>query len=167
MTIQELIRKHKIKPADQKLLRAAYDFAETAHRGQKRKSGEDYVQHPLIAAAHLAEWGMDPVTIAAGLLHDVPENTSCSLDDVKKQFGDEITFLVLGVTKLGRIKLRTQKDPTYVETLKRMVLSMAEDIRVVIIKLADRLHNMQTIAALPRGTSRNASPARRWKSTAP
>lgn len=150
MTIQELIRTHKIKPADQKLIRDAHQFAATAHMGQKRRSGEDYVQHAIMAANHLADWGMDAVTIAAALLHDVPENTKASLDDVRKQFGDEIAFLVLGVTKLGKIKLRSQKDPTYIETLKRMVLAMAEDIRVVLIKLADRLHNMQTIAALPR-----------------
>ena len=150
MTIQELIRTNKIKPQDQKLIRDAFEFARTAHQGQKRKSGEDYVQHSLFTANHLASWGIDPVTIAASMLHDVPENTKTSLDDVRKKFGEEITFLVLGVTKLGRIKLRNQKDPAYVETLKRMVLAMAEDIRVVLIKLADRLHNMETLSSLPR-----------------
>ncbi|HLC45068.1 MAG TPA: HD domain-containing protein, partial [Patescibacteria group bacterium] len=105
MTIQELIRTNKIKPQDQKLIRDAFEFARTAHQGQKRKSGEDYVQHSLFTANHLASWGIDPVTIAASMLHDVPENTKTSLDDVRKKFGEEITFLVLGVTKLGRIKL--------------------------------------------------------------
>ncbi|MBI4053718.1 MAG: bifunctional (p)ppGpp synthetase/guanosine-3',5'-bis(diphosphate) 3'-pyrophosphohydrolase [Candidatus Doudnabacteria bacterium] len=150
MTIQELIRKHQILAKDQKLLRAAFDYAQSAHAGQKRQSGEDYIQHPLIVADYLATWGMDPVTVAAALLHDVPENSEKSLDEIKKKFGDEVTFLVLGVTKLGQVKLRNQKDPTYIETLKRMVLAMAKDIRVVLIKLADRLHNMQTITALSR-----------------
>jgi guanosine-3',5'-bis(diphosphate) 3'-pyrophosphohydrolase len=150
MQIQEMFRKYKIAPEDQKLIRSAYEFAVVAHAGQKRKSGEDYVQHPLGAAEYLAAWGMDATTITAGLLHDVPENTKYSLDDIRKKFGDEICFLILGVTKLGRIKLRNQKDPAYLETIKRMVLAMAEDIRVVVIKLADRLHNMRTLAALPR-----------------
>ena len=150
MTIQEIIRKYKIKPENQKLVRDAFEFSQIAHAGQKRLSGDDYIVHPLHIADNLASWGMDHVTIAAGLLHDVPENTSSTLDDLRKRFGDEITFLVLGVTKLGRIKLRNQQDPTYMETLRRMVLAMAEDIRVVVIKLADRLHNMQTLSALPR-----------------
>jgi len=150
MPIQELIRKHGIAPDDQKTLRAAFDFAEKAHGNQKRASGEPYTQHCLETANLLATWGMkDPMILSAAILHDVPENTDNTLDDIRKKFGDEICFLVLGITKLGRIKLRNQKDPTYIETLKRMVLAMAEDIRVVLIKLADRLHNMRTISALP------------------
>ncbi|PIR96798.1 MAG: hypothetical protein COT91_04840 [Candidatus Doudnabacteria bacterium CG10_big_fil_rev_8_21_14_0_10_41_10] len=152
MTIQELLRKHKIDPKDQKFLRSVFDFAEEAHKGQKRASGEPYVQHCLHTADSLATWGMlDRSTLGAALLHDVPENSDYTLDDIRKKFGDDITFLVLGITKLGRIKLRTQKDPTYIETLRRMVLAMAEDIRVILIKLADRLHNMNTLSALPRG----------------
>ena len=150
MPIQELIRKHKIKLEDQKIIRAAFEFAASAHTGQKRRSGEDYVHHPLSTADFLADWGLDTPTIVAAILHDVPENTQHSLDDLKKLFGDEITFLVLGVTKLGRIKLRSVKDAAYIETMRRMVLAMAEDIRVVLIKLADRLHNMLTLASLPR-----------------
>jgi len=151
MPIQRLLQKYKFKTDEQKLLRAAYDFAAAAHAGQKRKTGEAYVGHSLAAAEKLAAWGIrDVTTLAAGLLHDVPEDTAKTLDDIQKKFGNEICFLVLGVTKLGRIKLRNQNDPAYIETLKRMVLAMAEDIRVVLIKLADRLHNMETIAALPR-----------------
>ena len=150
MTIQELIRKHRITPADQKMLRTVFDFSVKAHGDQKRASGEPYTQHCLETANLLAIWGMkDPMILAAAILHDVPENTDYTLDDLRKKFGDEICFLVLGITKLGRIKLRNQKDPTYIETLKRMVLAMAEDIRVVLIKLADRLHNMRTISSLP------------------
>lgn len=150
MAIQTLIRKYKIPVEDQKLIREAYEYTKTAHAGQKRVSGDDYIVHPMRIAEFLASWGMDAVTIAAGLLHDVPENTAFTLDDLRKKFGDEITFLVLGVTKIGRIKLRNQKEPAYIETLRRMVLAMAEDIRVVIIKLADRLHNMQTLSVIPR-----------------
>lgn len=150
MAIQALIRKYKIPPEDQKLIREAYEFTNAAHAGQKRVSGDDYIVHPVHIAESLAEWGMDAVTIAAGILHDVPENTQYTLDDLRKKFGDEVTFLVLGVTKIGRIKLRNQKEPAYIETLRRMVLAMAEDIRVVVIKLADRLHNMQTMSVMPR-----------------
>ncbi len=149
MNIDDFFKKHIFAPDDEALIRKAYAFAASAHKGQRRKSGEDYIQHPLSTAEILAAWGMDPATIAGAILHDVPENTPFTLDDIRKQFGDEITFLVLGVTKLGRIKLRNRKDPTYVETVKRMVLAMAEDIRVVLIKLADRLHNMKTLASLP------------------
>lgn len=150
MAIQALIRKYKIPPEDQKIVGEAYEFTKLAHAGQKRLSGDDYIVHPLHIAEFLAAWGMDATTIAAGLLHDVPENTKYTLDDLRREFGDEITFLVLGVTKIGRIKLRNQTEPTYIETLRRMVLAMAEDIRVIVIKLADRLHNMQTISAMPR-----------------
>jgi len=151
MPLQTLLSKYKFKSSDQKIIRAAFEFAEKAHSGQKRKSGEPYINHPLKTAMNLASWGMqDSATLAAALLHDVPENTDRTLDEISKKFGEEITFLVLGVTKLGRIKLRNQKDPAYLETLKRMVLAMAEDIRVVLIKLADRLHNMETIQFLPR-----------------
>jgi GTP diphosphokinase / guanosine-3',5'-bis(diphosphate) 3'-diphosphatase len=147
---REIIKKYNVTGSDEPLIRAAYEFAAKAHAGQKRKSGEDYIVHPLATAENLASWGMDAPAIAAGLLHDVPEGTPYTLDDIRKNFGEEICFLILGVTKLGRIKLRNQKDPAYLETLKRMIMAMAEDIRVVVIKLADRLNNMRTIAALPR-----------------
>ena len=150
MPIQRLIRKRKFSAPDQKILRDAHKFASEAHRGQKRKSGEPYIGHSLAAAEKLVTWGVHDIsTLAAAILHDVPENTTKSLDDIQKKFGDDITFLVLGVTKLGRIKLRASSEPAYIETVKRMVLAMAEDIRVVLIKLADRLHNMETIAVLP------------------
>lgn len=126
----------------------AYDYAKEAHKGQKRKSGEDYIEHPLATAIILAEMGMDQDTIIAGLLHDVPEDTDYSLVDVEKEFGEEIAKLVGGITKLGMIKYRGMER--YAENLRKMFISMAQDIRIVMIKMADRLHNLKTLGALPK-----------------
>ncbi len=133
----------------EKFILSAYEFSEAAHRGQKRKSGEDYIIHSLHVARILAEIGMDEKTIAAGLLHDVPEDTEITLAQVAEKFGDEVAVLVDGITKLGKIKLRGSKEEHYLENLRKMFMAMAEDIRVVIIKLADRLHNMRTLEHLP------------------
>ncbi len=135
--------------ARKKVITEAYHFAIEAHKGQKRRSGEDYVQHPIAVAKILANIGMGGKTIAAGLLHDVPEDTPVSLIEIEKKFGKEITNLVDGVTKLGRIKLRGSHEEYYLENLRKMLLAMATDIRVIIIKLADRLHNMQTLEHNP------------------
>ncbi len=132
-----------------KFISEAYQFAETAHHGQKRKSGEDYIIHSLHVAKNLAEIGMDEKTLAAGLLHDVPEDTEITLAEIEKRFGAEVALLVDGITKLGKIKLRGSKEEYYLENLRKMFLAMAQDIRVVIIKLADRLHNMRTLEHLP------------------
>lgn len=132
-----------------KFILEAYAFAENAHRGQKRKSGEDYITHALQVAKNLAEIGMDEKTLAAGLLHDVPEDTAITLAEVSEKFGGEVALLVDGITKLGKIKLRGSKEEYYLENLRKMFMAMAEDIRVVIIKLADRLHNMRTLEYLP------------------
>lgn len=134
---------------DQRFLTEVYQFAEKAHEGQLRKSGEAYITHSLNVAKVLAEIGMDEKTIAAGLLHDVPEDTEVSLVDVEAAFGGEVAYLVDGVTKLGKIKLRGSKEEYFLENLRKMFLAMAQDIRVVIIKLADRLHNMRTLEHLP------------------
>lgn len=131
------------------VIRKAYEFAEHAHKGQKRKSGEDYIQHPLATAHILAKIGLGTKTLAAALLHDVPEDTSYTLEDIRSNFGKEIAFLVSGITKLGKIKLRGKKEEYYLENLRRMFLAMASDIRTVLIKLADRYHNMETLDALP------------------
>jgi GTP pyrophosphokinase len=127
------------------LIRAVYEFAEAAHRGQKRKSGEDYIQHPIHTALNLAQIGMGSKTISAGLLHDVPEDTKVTLKEIEEKFGSEIATLVDGVTKLGKLRLTGTKEEIYLENLRKMFLAMAADVRVVIIKLADRLHNMQTL----------------------
>lgn len=127
------------------LIRSSYEFALAAHQGQKRKSGEDYIQHPLHAALNLAKIGMGSTTISAGLLHDVPEDTNITLEEVEQKFGKEIAILVDGVTKLGKIRLTGTKQEIYLENLRKMFLAMAADVRVVIIKLVDRLHNMETL----------------------
>ena len=128
----------------------AYEFAKKAHEGQKRKSGEDYIQHSLETAFIIAGVGMRSKTIAAGLLHDVPEDTLVTLEEIREKFGEEIAFMVGGVTKLGKIKLRGSQEEYFLENTRKMFLSMAADVRVVIIKLADRLHNMRTLEHVPK-----------------
>lgn len=143
--------KKNYKPESLKIFEAAFKFTAEAHEGQVRKSGDPYILHSLAVADYLGNHlHLDMNTVAAALLHDVPENTSKTLDDIKKTFGEQIAFLVAGITKLGQIKLRNQKDENYIETLRKMFFAMAQDIRVVLIKLADRLHNMQTLAYLPK-----------------
>lgn len=133
-----------------KLFERAHEFAAEAHAGSVRKSGEPYINHPLTVANYLGNHlHMDMDTVVAGLLHDVPEETKKTLHDVRKNFGSQVEFLVAGVTKLGKIKLRNQKDDTYIETLRKMFLAMARDIRVVLIKLADRRDNLLTLKYLP------------------
>jgi GTP pyrophosphokinase len=121
----------------------AYDFAKKAHAGQKRKSGEDYIHHSLATAYNLAKLHMDLTTIIAGLLHDVPEDTSVTIQDVRDEFGAEVASLVAGITKLGTLKYRGIER--YAENLRKMFVAMAQDVRVIIIKLADRLHNVQSL----------------------
>jgi GTP diphosphokinase / guanosine-3',5'-bis(diphosphate) 3'-diphosphatase len=151
MTLKELLTHYK-NPLDQKqraLVTEAFEFAQKAHAGQKRKSGENYFEHSIATAVILAEIGMRSKTTAAALLHDVPEDTEVTLEDIRKKFGSEITKLVDGITKLGKFKLRGDKKELQLENLRKIFLAMAEDIRVVLIKLADRLHNMRTLEALP------------------
>lgn len=134
---------------ERKFVADALAFAATAHEGQFRKSGEPYITHALAVTKILAEIGMDKETLAAGLLHDVPEDTERTLAEVEQKFGRDVSSLVDGITKLGKIKLRGSREEYFLENLRKMFLAMAEDIRVVIIKLADRLHNMRTLDALP------------------
>ncbi len=150
MTIAELIeRVRRYEPsADAERLMRVYELAVAAHQGQRRASGESYVEHPLAVAGILAELEVDHQTIAAALLHDVVEDTSVTSEQVTEQFGEEVARLVDGVTKLTRIPYQSQED-AQVENLRKMFLAMAKDIRVIIIKLADRLHNMRTLASLP------------------
>jgi len=151
ITIEDVLKsvKFNLTSEREKLIRSAFAFAEKAHIDQKRKSGEEYIQHTLHTALNIARIGMRSKTISAGLLHDVPEDTETTLADIEKKFGYEIAFMVDGVTKLGKIKLRGTQEEIYVENLRKMFLAMAQDIRIVIIKLADRLHNMETLEALP------------------
>jgi GTP pyrophosphokinase len=161
------------------LIGRAFLFAQKAHEGQKRKSGEPYFNHPLATAEILYSWHLDDATVAAGILHDTVEDTGVPIATIKKEFGDEVAFLVDGVTKLGRIKYREEApsgngragaaksaekiaakpiktgtarqaaEENKAENLRKMVLALSQDLRVVFIKLADRMHNMQTLSALP------------------
>lgn len=145
MSFSALMEKlHKASPEGIKLVEKAYSFAEEAHRGQLRNSGEEYIQHPLEVAKILSELEMDEATIAAGFLHDVVEDTKYTVEDIEKEFGSQVALLVDGVTKLGRIEYKS-KEELQVENLRKMFLAMAKDIRVILIKLADRLHNMRTL----------------------
>src|SRR3989344_1807803 len=125
------------------LVEKAYEFSKKAHEGQKRYSGEPYFIHPTATAKTLAEYGMDATTIAAGLLHDAIEDGRVSRDEVEKEFGKELLFIVDGVTKLGTHKYRGAER--HAESLRRLLVATASDIRVLIVKLADRYHNMQTL----------------------
>ena len=150
MTIADLVG--KVRQFDPSLeegwLERVYEVADRAHEGQHRASGESYIAHPLAVADVLADLEMDRATIAAALLHDVVEDTAISNEQVAAEFGDEIAALVDGVTKLTRIPYQSKED-AQVENLRKMFLAMAKDIRVIIIKLADRLHNMRTLSSLP------------------
>jgi len=134
--------------ADVEAVGRAFDLAVEAHSGQVRASGDPYVTHPIASAQILADLGIDPIAIQAALLHDVPEDTEYSLSDVEERFGGEVARLVDGVTKLSRFSTHSHEQQQ-AENIRKMLLAMAEDIRVVLIKLADRLHNMRTLGALP------------------
>ncbi len=129
-------------------LESVYSFAEHAHDGQTRRSGESFISHPLAVASILAELEMDPQSIAASLLHDVVEDTTVPVEEIERRFGSDIASLVDALTKLTKIPYQSKED-VQVENLRKMFLAMAKDIRVIIIKLADRLHNMRTLASLP------------------
>ncbi|MBO7401838.1 MAG: HD domain-containing protein, partial [Lachnospiraceae bacterium] len=142
--LQERIHKYR-KDTDLSVIEKAYHVAREAHEGQLRRSGEPYIIHPLCVAIILAELEMDKETIAAGILHDVIEDTALTEEQMKAEFGEEITLLVNGVTKLTQLSYSADKIELQAENLRKMFLAMAKDIRVIIIKLADRLHNMRTM----------------------
>jgi guanosine-3',5'-bis(diphosphate) 3'-pyrophosphohydrolase len=147
--LEPLVATHRAShpKAEVRLLQQAYDVAARYHSGQFRKSGDPYITHPLAVAQILSELGMDTITLVAALLHDTAEDTSYTLEEMRGDFGGEVSLLVDGVTKLDKVKLG---DGAKAETIRKMVVAMAKDPRVLVIKLADRLHNMRTLTFLPR-----------------
>jgi guanosine-3',5'-bis(diphosphate) 3'-pyrophosphohydrolase len=135
--------------ADLGKIEKAWEFAKLAHHGQTRLSGEPYVIHPLEVARILTAWKLDSDSITAGILHDTTEDGGATMEDLEKEFGSRVSLLVEGVTKVSDLKLRGSKEEEFVENLRKMFLAMAKDLRVVLIKLADRLHNMRTLNYLP------------------
>src|SRR5450755_1201880 len=146
---RDLLRKiRSYRPNDDlTLVKKAYDFSLKHHQGQSRASGEPYLIHPLEVAAVLAEMRLDTTAIAAGLLHDSIEDTSLTVDDIRTEFGEQVAHIVEGVTKISKIDFASREE-AQAESVRKMVLAMVDDIRVVLIKLADRLHNMRTLKHL-------------------
>jgi GTP pyrophosphokinase len=148
-TIQEIINKVKKynKKSDTKLIKKAYSYAAEYHKDQKRLSGEEYIVHPLEVADIITTLELDDAAICAALLHDTIEDTGTTYDDVKNAFGEEIAQLVEGVTKLGKLEY-VDKEEEQAENYRKLFMAMAKDIRVLMVKLADRLHNMRTLKYL-------------------
>ncbi len=142
LTLKEIIKAHP-----DGVVARAYAFSENAHRGQKRKTGEPYFNHVAATGEILASWNLDETTIAAGLLHDTVEDTTVTREDIVKHFGEDIAFIVDGVTKIGKVKYRGEDNRA--ENMRKLILALSHDLRVIFVKLADRLHNMRTLAALP------------------
>lgn len=153
-------------PDQVNLVRRAYFYAEQAHDGQRRRSGEAYVTHPLAVANILADMHMDHQSLMAAMLHDVIEDTGIPKEALVAQFGETVAELVDGVSKLTQMNFETKAE-AQAENFQKMAMAMARDIRVILVKLADRLHNMRTLESTGRRENAGASPRKPWKSTRP
>ena len=144
--VEDLVRRVQAyyPDADFVMLRKAFHFADRAHKGQKRSSGESYITHPLNVASTLIKLRMDLDSIIAGLLHDTIEDCDVTPEDIEKEFSESISQVVVGLTKISKIKFKT-KEESQAENFRKMVVAMAKDLRVIIVKLADRMHNMRTL----------------------
>ncbi len=140
--VEEVLKHHP--EADTSIIEKAYVFSAKAHEGQLRLNGEPYLSHPLEVAYLLAQRGLGPITVTCGLLHDTVEDTAITLDDLEEYFGEEVTDIVNGVTKIGQLTFGDQQTQQ-AEYIRKMILSMSHDIRVLLVKLADRVHNMRTL----------------------
>lgn len=163
--LMDKVKTYIKNPKSLEAIEEAYELADKAHAAQVRATGEPYIIHPLAVAYILAELEMDAQGIIAALLHDVVEDTEYTLEDIKMMFGEEVAFLVDGVTKLSQFHYKDKEDQQ-LENFRKMFLAMAKDIRVVVIKLADRLHNMRTLG-VSGGKSSSALPRKLSKSTRP
>lgn len=140
-----VMAKTKLAEVDEERLKKVFLYAAGKHLGQVRQTGEPYISHPLFVAQTLASWGIDQPSIEAALLHDIPDMTDVTIEEIQKEFGEEVSSLVEGVTRVGNVKLRGSHDIEFLENLRKMFVAMAQDIRVVLIRLADRLHNVSTL----------------------
>ena len=147
-SLLDKIKKNQPKANINQIIKA-YEYSKKAHEGQKRRSGEDYITHPVIVAEILVDLGMDQESIITALLHDVVEDTSVSLDNISKKFGPTVTFLLDGVTKISRISFRNTYEKQS-ENIRKMIVAMGRDVRVILVKLADRLHNLRTLQYMPK-----------------
>src|SRR6266704_5224109 len=138
---------HYLPAPDVALVERAFAFSESAHQGQFRKSGEPYITHPLAVASILSQWRLDAQGLAAALLHDVMEDTSVTKTEIESSFGKPVADMVDGVSKLDQIEFQSREDQQ-AESFRKMLLAMAQDVRVILVKLADRLHNMRTLDAM-------------------
>jgi GTP diphosphokinase / guanosine-3',5'-bis(diphosphate) 3'-diphosphatase len=151
LSFSEFLLQAKTKRADinEKRLKDVYDFAAQKHQGQVRQTGESYIAHPLSVAMILSGWGLDQPSLEAALLHDLPEMVDVPIEEISSRFGEEVGKLVEGVNRVGKVKLRGSQNTQFLENLRKMFVVMAQDIRVVLIRLADRLHNISTLDAVP------------------
>src|SRR5690606_22193640 len=138
-----------LSPADFELVRQAYRFADEAHLGQLRSSGDPYITHPIAVAAQCAEWKLDAQALMAALMHDAIEDCGVTKEDLVRHFGAPVADLVDGLTKLDKLEFDT-REQNQAESFRKMLLAMAKDVRVILIKLADRTHNMRTMGDMPR-----------------